>query len=637
MIFGITWASIFQTISQILTAGVAITALSLLLFALAYNLREGVVRAFIMILMCVVVVYTAEAIASVSTQPVIIDISLKIKWAGIICLPATYLHFADSLLTLTGRPSRGRRLWTVRIVYIFSLFLFFLIPLNILVGPYVESSLPAPHLERTQFTNLFALYYVGVMIVAGSILFRAYQRTVTKTSRRRMIYLLTGATVAAIGIFPYLLFGSGLFTQIPTLFWVIVSLGDLMVGGFLVIMAYSVAFFGVTWPDRLVKSRLFKWFLRGPFTASVVLATTTIIRRFGLLWDDPYNPFVPIFMVAMILLMEYVITLLAPFWERLLFYGSDRKEIIQIQSLEDHLLTRSDLHQFLEIVTATICDLLQVKGAFIAMMQDGGLEMLTVAGDNAAFKDIESSDEVLELTLENGTTSHENFLNWSGHLLIPLVYDDQENGKVLLGLCGFPWDETRQMEVEHIQSINLLIYRVGIALRDWQMQQQVLDSMKSLHPQVALIQQLRAASSYNKTRVLLDEANLPEEDFVDWVKDALSHYWGGPKLTESPLLGLRIVQSAIDDYDGSPTNALRAILKSAIENIKPEGERRFTAEWILYNILELKFLEGRKVREVASRLAMSEADLYRKQKVALEAVSKTIVGMELAAREEERK
>jgi hypothetical protein len=49
----------------------------------------------------------------------------------------------------------------------------------------------------------------------------------------------------------------------------------------------------------------------------------------------------------------------------------------------------------------------------------------------------------------------------------------------------------------------------------------------------------------------------------------------------------------------------------------------------------MKFMEGRKVREVASRLAMSEADLYRKQKVALEAVSRAIIGMELAAREEE--
>ena len=133
MIFGISWTSIFQTISQITAAGAAITALSLLLFALIYNLREQVVRAFILILLCVVVFYTAETIASVSTQAVIIEISLKIKWVGIVFLPASYLYFSNALLTLTGRPSRGRRLWLVRAVFIFSLDLCLLIPLNILV------------------------------------------------------------------------------------------------------------------------------------------------------------------------------------------------------------------------------------------------------------------------------------------------------------------------------------------------------------------------------------------------------------------------------------------------------------------------------------------------------------------------
>jgi len=48
----------------------------------------------------------------------------------------------------------------------------------------------------------------------------------------------------------------------------------------------------------------------------------------------------------------------------------------------------------------------------------------------------------------------------------------------------------------------------------------------------------------------------------------------------------------------------------------------------LYNILEMKFLEGKKVREIAMRLAMSEADLYRKQRVAIEAVAKAILEME---------
>ena len=539
-------------------------------------------------------------------------------------------------MTLTGRPSRGRRLFAVRAIYTLSFLLVILVPLNILVGPYTGANLPAPHLERTFFTALFAVFYAVVMLAAGSILYRAYQRTVTRTSRRRMIYLLAGATAVALGSFPFLLFGSGLFARTPIIFWIFVSISSLGVGAFLVIMTYAVAFFGVTWPDRLVKSRLFKWFLRGPFTASIVLAITTIVRRLGLIWDETYNAFVPILMVAMILLMEYTITLLAPFWERLLFYGSDRKDISRIQSLEDHLLTRSDLSQFLEIATATVCDLLQVMGAFIAMMNGASLEMLSTTGDDADFKAIETSDEVLELSLDDPAKSGDNFFFWSGHLLVPLVYDDPQNGRLILGLLGFPWEESREMEPEHLRSIHLLSYRVGIALRDWRIQQQVIKSMESLQPQVALIQQLRAASSYNKTGVLLDEADLPEEDFVAWVKDALTHYWGGPKLTESPLLGLDIVKAAAKEYDGNPTNALRAILKSAIDNIKPEGERRFTGEWILYNILELKFLEGRKVRDVATRLAMSEADLYRKQKIALEAVSKSIIGMELAAREEEK-
>ncbi len=56
---------------------------------------------------------------------------------------------------------------------------------------------------------------------------------------------------------------------------------------------------------------------------------------------------------------------------------------------------------------------------------------------------------------------------------------------------------------------------------------------------------------------------------------------------------------------------------------------------MLYNILELKFLQGRKVRDVALKLAMSEADLYRKQRVAIEAVAVAIAEMERDAVAEE--
>ena len=103
-------------------------------------------------------------------------------------------------------------------------------------------------------------------------------------------------------------------------------------------------------------------------------------------------------------------------------------------------------------------------------------------------------------------------------------------------------------------------------------------------------------------------------------------------MTESPLLELQIVQDAVQAGD-SPPNALRNILKQAIEEVRPPGERRFTAEWILYNILEMKFMEGRKVRDIAMRLAVSEADFYRKQRVAIEEVARVVVNMEKQRRQ----
>ncbi len=184
------------------------------------------------------------------------------------------------------------------------------------------------------------------------------------------------------------------------------------------------------------------------------------------------------------------------------------------------------------------------------------------------------------------------------------------------------------MEKDQRDALWLLADRATLALEDRQLQQRVFRFMEDLQPQVDMIQRLRAFGRYDSRVNLLTEPIPPEADLANWVKDALAHYWGGPKLTNSPLMRLQVVQELAHDYDGNAANALRALLRKAVDQVRPEGERRFTTEWILYNILEMKFIEGRKVREVAGRLAMSEADLYRKQRVAVEAVAKAILEME---------
>jgi hypothetical protein len=123
-----------------------------------------------------------------------------------------------------------------------------------------------------------------------------------------------------------------------------------------------------------------------------------------------------------------------------------------------------------------------------------------------------------------------------------------------------------------------------------------------------------------------------DETWEQGVKDALSHYWGGPKLTENPLIGLNVVRKALKEQDGSIPRAIRAVLHEAIERQRPEGERKLTAsEWLLYNILDLRFVQGERVRDIAARLAISESDLYRKQRVAVTEVAKTLAEMEAKA------
>ena len=115
------------------------------------------------------------------------------------------------------------------------------------------------------------------------------------------------------------------------------------------------------------------------------------------------------------------------------------------------------------------------------------------------------------------------------------------------------------------------------------------------------------------------------------MRAALRHYWGGTGISQSNMIMLRCVQSRMQNGEDSPVNALRSLLEEAIASLKPAGERKMMSpEWTLYNILQLRFLENRKVREVARRLSMSEADLYRKQRVAILAVTDLILKQEQA-------
>jgi hypothetical protein len=628
-----------RTLNELLTAGIAITALSLLFYALTFNLRDRVARSFAIILVCVVIVFVAEAIGSVASDLQQMEYWLRLLWIGIIFLPPAYVHFSDALLATTGRPSRGRRKRMVTISYLIAFVFLITLPFGFLVGPIVDDQGPAPHLQKTTLTFIFTLFYIVLMAWAWVNFWRAYQRTVTSASKRRMRYLLAGALAPALGSFPYLLFGSDLAYHYPLIFWSVALISNVMVTFLLIIMAYAVAFFGVAWPDRVIKRRLFKWLMRGPITASTALAITTLVKRAGEALGIEYEAAIPILMVATILILEHLITLIAPIWERWFLGGNDRTDIGLLQTLEERLLTTGDLREFLESVLAAVCDRLQVTNAFIVVLGQENFEMLVTIGKSKPFENGSKSEELIQIITQNGDTSkkqyHHNLFTWGGYWIVPLNDHAIDEGQ-LLGFLGAERVTTNPLDEEQAEALMVLASRAGMALEDRNIQQQVFSSLENLNPQVDFIQRLRAASRYDGSDILTSPNPVLENDhLMKWVKDALNHYWGGPKLAESPLMDLQVVKSSIQNYDGNSTNALRSILRQAIDHVRPDGDRRFTGEWILYNILEMKFLEGRKVRDVAMRLSVSEADLYRKQRVAIEAVANAIIEMEKQAREEQ--
>jgi hypothetical protein len=616
------------TVNQILTAGIAITAFSLFLYALSFNLRDRVARSFAIILVCVVVVFTSEALESSSTSPQVVDLFLRLEWFGIIFLPPAYLHLSDAILLTTGRPSRGRRYVFVRLTYLISAIFLVLLAYGYLLGPVVMNEQPAPYLQRTIWTDIFIAYYVSIMVLAWINFGRAYRSTLTRSGRRRMVYLLTGAAAPALGSFPYLLYGSSLAGNHPFLFWGMAAASNLLVTGLIIVMAYAVAFFGVSWPDRVVKSRLFKWIMRGPVVASSALGVMTIVRRSGELFGTIYSAAVPAVMVATVLLLEHTITLVAPLWERFIFFGRDRADLALLQNLEERLITQNDLRQFLEAVLAAVRDHLQSPAAFVAALDGEELSLVVATGSSPLLKE-SNLPEALQVVNHEGNGNGEEY-TWGDYWLFPLHQppETEEGAPILLGLLGVIHQPDQVILREQRQALSLLLHRALVALQDRRLQRSVFRSLEDLRPQVDMFQRLRAVGRYDSKASLLEETLPPESDMSDWVRDALTHYWGGPKLTQNPLLNLQIVQQAFKEHNENPANALRSILRQAMDNVRPDGERRFTGEWILFNILEMKFVEGRKVREVATRLAMSEADLYRKQRVAIEEVARVILEME---------
>ncbi len=629
-----------ELINETLTATVVIVAVSILLYNLTRESKDRVMRASAIVLLCVIIAYLGDVFVSLEPGREYLEIWLRLQWIGIALVPAALLHLSDALLATTGRPSRGRRKLAVRLSYLVGVLLALLaIFSNSVVGGLRRPG--DPYLTPGPAFPLYVVFTLAVGLFALVNVFRARQRCLTRYTQRRMTYLLSVFLAPLYGVFPFsLLSDFGDERELPLL--LVINLANLIVVLMLVFMAYPLSFFGSEKPDRVIKSQLLEFMLRGPLTGAAVLAAILFVPRASNILGLDGDALMPFAAVTTLLFLQWSITVALPVLQRWLVYTDDQQRAQWIQRLGDRLLTPADASQLLESILAAVCDHLRVPTAFVARMEADGAQLVQVVGALAPSSEALAAPELSSLAHNNGEALHADirrsgpFFIWRSFWLMPLHSSRTNvngNGVRLLGLLGL-WARAPEPDLtaDEQEMLEALARQAARVLEGVQHQSEIFVLLEGLATQMDQIQELRGSARYGQVANLTAPTAelLSDPEFANHVKDALRDYWGGPRLTESELLRLNVVWREMEEHDDrNPARALRTVLTQAIENLKPEGQRSLTTtEWILYNILEMRFLQGRKVRDVALRLAMSESDLYRKQRIAIEEVARQIEAME---------
>ena len=633
--------TLLLTVNETLTAGNAIIAVSLLLFNLTRNLNNRVAKTSALVLACVTVAYVADAFISLGPDSIAHEIASRLQWIGIAFIPAAMYHLSDALLATTGLPSRGRRRRVIRLLYLIGAAFLLSVAFSDSLVQFVEASGQV----SIQAGSTFLIYLVYFVLANGFAFYnvqRARKRCLTRATARRMGYLQISILTPALGIFPYsVLLNPG--DEFSVFGLLVINTANIIIILMLFFLSYPLYFFGSDIPDRLVKRQLLDFLLRGPATGLIALAVVNFTAQATRILSLPGDALTPPALVAAVLLWQWFVSLALPYFEKFFIYrDEDDEQITKLQTLSDRVLTHNDLTQLILATTESICDHLRIDRAFVISFEREQPEFVSTVGSLEFDRDdiLEDADLVARIHQMKGVPAGLEMVEWRGYALIPLFSNRvRSNGAQALsiGVLGLlnADDRLTQDIAASAGHLAAFVNRVETSLDDMRLQAEMYNLLEGLLPQFQMTRSRAGQVEYRGAFALASGINaLPDRnELFEQVRAALRQYWGGSGITQSNMIKLRVVQSRIEHEGETPVNALRKLLENAIGALKPQGERKLLSpEWTLYNILQLRFLENRKVREVARRLSMSEADLYRKQRIAILAVTDVILEREQSLR-----
>ncbi|TVR23002.1 MAG: hypothetical protein EA396_04375 [Anaerolineaceae bacterium] len=629
-------ALLFST-NDILAATIVIVSASLLLYNLTRNLMNRVARVSAIVLGCVTVVYIGDVLTGLDPMLETWQDIKRLQWLGLAFVPAATFHLSDALLATTGLASRGRRRRVARLLYVFGVvFLFLALFSDNLIEPIIVEDVVS--LQAHGFFALYIAYFIGANAAAMFNTWRARQRCLTRSTQRRMTYLLVALLMPGIGIFPYsaLLPPAQEFTLGAL---TLVNLSNIIVILMLLLLAYPLSFFGSRHPDRIVKADLLRFMLVGPATGmlalAVILLTEPATQIVGVIGRD----FMPFAVVTVILVWQWGVDVSLPYLERLLIYNQENDEqLAQLQNLSERLLTRTDLLQLLEATLESVCDYFRVKVAFVALLADRTPEFIKSVGD-VTLSEASLQDDINDLIERFHRDQPYVAQRYDDYWVVPLYsgrpVSQQADARALIGMMGVQANRD-ELETEREDHIMLKVFtrRAARTVDDLLLQTEVYAALEGLLPQFTLTRLDAAVVEYRQGRGNAQMFSvLPErEQVIEQVHAALRHWWGGPGLNSSRLLELQAVQNRLPENENNGVKALRDVLTDCLERLRPDGERDFRSqEWLFYNILTLRFVENKKARDTARRLYIGEATLYRKQSAAIEALADALLATEREA------
>jgi len=614
--------TLLELLNETFASAIVIVAASLSLYNVTRNLQNRVARTSAVVLFCVTAVYTSDVLLGLEPGVGTFEALLRFQWVGLAFLPAGMFHLSDALLATTGLPSRGRRTRMVRFLYgISTVFLLIASFTDWLIAPEVVDNRVS--LRAAPIFLLYLAYYLIVNAVALINVQRARRRCLTRRTEHRMAYLQFAMVMPILGVFPYSVFlnPGGVYTINALMMVNIANLGVILM---LLFLSFPLSFFGSQKPDRVVKADLMRFMLLGPGTGMIALIVIIYTGPATELFGVAGVQFMPFAVVAMILLWQWVVDLSLPWLEKRLIYNDDDDEQIkQLKSLSDRLLTPSDHMQLVEAILDGACDYLQVENGFILRINGDQPETVSKIGSHDF--DIDQIYDEWMGANHNGV-GHDSVVRQDGIWICPL-YSRRSADARLIGMMGIESRGDDLMPDEE-EVLNGFVRQAARTLDNMQLQNEVYAALEGLIPQITVTRRADNVE-YKVGRTPATAPRFNRDEIIEQVQAALRHYWGGPGLTESRLLELNVVRQALEDSEDNPARALRAVLTEAIENQKPEGEQDMRSpEWMVYNILKLRFIDKRKVRETARRLYISDANLYRKQNIAIESVADAILKME---------